>query len=103
MLTCALQCADPLAVLDDREGCRCASRGILVIGTIGVVLLGKDACPIPLVAPVIEELVTADMRASDPLLARALDLARENPELNEPPRRQGEKEAGAISDVTGPG
>lgn len=81
VLTCALQYADPLAVLDDREGRRCAaSHGVPVIGTVGVVLLGKDAGTIPLVAPVLEELVAAGMRASDALLARALDLAGEKPE-----------------------
>ncbi len=81
VLTCALQHADSLAVLDDREGRRCAaSHRVSVIGTIGVVLLGKDAGAIPLVAPVLEELVTAGMRASDALLTRALDLSGEKPE-----------------------
>ena len=43
VLTCALQYSDPLVVLDDREGRRCAaSHGIAVIGTIGVALLAKD-------------------------------------------------------------
>ena len=80
VLTCALQYSDPLVVLDDREGRRCAgSHGIAVIGTIGVALLAKDAGTIPLVAPVLDELVTAGMHVSDALLARALQLAGEKP------------------------
>ena len=80
MLTCALQYSDSLVVLDDREGRRCAaSHGIAVIGTVGVALLAKDAGEIPLVAPVLDELVAAGMRASDALLARALQLAGEKP------------------------
>ncbi len=80
VLACALQYPDSLVVLDDREGRRCAaSHGIAVIGTVGVALLAKDAGAIALVAPVLDELVTAGMRASDALLARALQLAGEKP------------------------
>lgn len=80
VVTCALQYSDPVVVLDDREGRRCAaSHGIAVIGTIGVVLLAKDEGAIPLVAPVLEELATAGMHVSDALLARALQLAGELP------------------------
>lgn len=80
VLACALQYSDPLVVLDDREGRRCAaSHGIAVIGTIGVALLAKDAGTISLVAPVLDELVTAGMHVSDALLARALQLAGEKP------------------------
>ena len=80
MLTCALQYSDPLVVLDDREGRRCAaSHGIAVIGTIGVVLLAKDEGAIPLVAPVLDELIAAGMHVSDALLVRALQLAGEKP------------------------
>jgi predicted nucleic acid-binding protein len=80
VLTCALQYSDPLVVLDDREGRRCAaSHGIAVMGTIGVALLAKDAGTIPLVAPVLDELITAGMHVSDALLARALHLAGEKP------------------------
>lgn len=50
-----------------------------VIGTVGVALLAKDAGAVPLVAPVLDELVAAGMRASDALLARALHLAGEKP------------------------
>ncbi|MFN8628034.1 MAG: DUF3368 domain-containing protein [Candidatus Binatia bacterium] len=80
VVTCALEYSDPLVVLDDREGRPCAaSHGIAVIGTIGVVLLAKDEGAIPLVAPVLEELVTAGMHVSDALLARALQVAGEIP------------------------
>jgi predicted nucleic acid-binding protein len=80
VLTCALEYADPLVVLDDREGRRCAaSHGIAVIGTIGVALLAKDEGAIPLVAPVLDELIAAGMHVSDALLARALHLAGEKP------------------------
>jgi predicted nucleic acid-binding protein len=80
VLTCALQYSDSLVVLDDREGRRCAaSHQIPMIGTVGVALLAKDAGAIPLVAPVLDELVAAGMRASDALLARALQLAGEKP------------------------
>ena len=80
VLTCALQYSDPLVVLDDREGRRCAdSHGIAVIGTVGVVLLAKDAGTISRVTHVLDELVAAGMRASDALLARALQLAGEKP------------------------
>jgi predicted nucleic acid-binding protein len=83
VLTCALQYSDSLVVLDDREGRRCASsHGIAVIGTVGVALLAKDAGAIPLVAPVLDELVAAGMHASDELLARALQLAGEKPSKN---------------------
>jgi len=44
-----------------------------------VALPAKDAGAIPLVAPVLEELVVAGMRASDALLARALPLPGERP------------------------
>ncbi len=82
VVACALQFSDSLVVLDDREGRRCAaSHGIAMIGTIGVVLLAKDVGTIPLVAPVLDELVTAGMRASDALLARALQLAGEKPQV----------------------
>ncbi len=80
VLTCALQYSDSLVVLDDREGRRCAaSHGLAVIGTIGVALLAKDEGAISLVAPVLDELVTAGMHVSEALLARALQLAGEKP------------------------
>lgn len=78
VIACALQYENPVTVLDDREGRRCAaSHGLAVVGTIGVVLLAKDDGLISLVAPVLNELVTAGMRVSDELFARALHLAGE--------------------------
>jgi predicted nucleic acid-binding protein len=78
VITCALQHSDALVVLDDRQGRRCAAaHGIDVIGTIGVALLAKDAGAIPLLAPVLNDLVKAGMRVSDTVLVHALELAGE--------------------------
>lgn len=78
VLACALQYSGAPVVLDDREGRRCAvAHGISVIGTVGVVVLAKDQGAVPLVAPVLDELIAVGMHVSDALLERALQLAGE--------------------------
>ena len=50
-----------------------------MIGTIGIVPLAKDEGAIPLVVPVLDELIAAGMHVSDALLARVLQLVGEKP------------------------
>ena len=54
------------AVLDDRAARRCAARHqVPVVGSIGIVLRAKRSGLVPAAAPVIAQLKTAGMYASD--------------------------------------
>lgn len=78
VLSWAYEKPDWTAVVDDRAGRRCASAlGIVVTGTIGVVLLAKEEKQIAEVKPTLEKLVHTGLRAGDALLERALRMAGE--------------------------
>ena len=61
------------AVLDDQAARRCVqSLGLLMIGSLGIVLRAKVQGVIPAARPVINNLVDAGMFAAEALLERAL-------------------------------
>lgn len=78
VLTWARQNPGYEAILDDRAARNCAiTLGILVRGTLGIVLLAKREGLIPRVRPVFEQLLEAGLRIAPEVLDMALDLAGE--------------------------
>jgi len=66
------------AVLDDRAARRCAqAHGILVIGSLGVVLRSKKNGNIDYARPLIEHLIDAGMFMDDEFIDRVLDSVGE--------------------------
>jgi predicted nucleic acid-binding protein len=66
------------AILDNRLGRRCArALGVLVRGTLGVVLLGKKRGVIPAARPVMDALVHAGLFLAPDLREQALRLVGE--------------------------
>jgi predicted nucleic acid-binding protein len=73
VLALALEEKDRTAVLDDRQGRRCASMlGIPFIGTLSLVLRAKELGMVPLARPVLERLRAEGMYLSDLVLTKAL-------------------------------
>jgi uncharacterized protein len=67
-----------MAILDDRRARVVAKRlGIVVVGTVGVLLRAKRAGLIPSLRPVLNELEDGDFRMSAALRTEALRLAGE--------------------------
>jgi predicted nucleic acid-binding protein len=70
---------DVEAGLDERRGRRVAqSLGIRVVGTLGVLLLAKEAGVISAIRPHIDALLATEFYLSPWLIADALALANEN-------------------------
>jgi predicted nucleic acid-binding protein len=66
------------AIIDDLPGRRCAAAlGILVRGTLGLVLTAKRRGIIPAARPVIEQLHQAGLYLSNRIVQRALTLVQE--------------------------
>ena len=62
-----------VAVIDDLAGRKCAATfGLLVRGTLGIVLLAKQRNTVPAARPVIDDLLKAGMYLSRPVLDSAL-------------------------------
>jgi predicted nucleic acid-binding protein len=60
-------------VIDDRAGRRCAeAHGIMLLGTVGLVILAKRLGRIAEVRPIIEDLRRAGLYVTDALIADAL-------------------------------
>jgi predicted nucleic acid-binding protein len=73
VLTVALQSLGCEVVIDDRAGRRCAeAHGIPLLGTIGVVILGKRLGKIAEARPVIEELRRVGLYVKDDVITDAL-------------------------------
>jgi predicted nucleic acid-binding protein len=73
VLTVALQSLGCEVVIDDRAGRRCAeAHGITLLGTIGVVILGKRLGKIAEARPVIEELRRVGLHVKDDVITDAL-------------------------------
>jgi predicted nucleic acid-binding protein len=73
VLTVALQSLGCEVVIDDRAGRRCAeAHGITLLGTIGVVILGKRLGKIAEARPVIEELRRVGLYVKDDVITDAL-------------------------------
>jgi predicted nucleic acid-binding protein len=73
VLALALDEPGSRVVIDDRDARRCArSLGIPVIGTLGLVLLAKEAGRIAAARPVVERLRESGMYLSDPVVNEAL-------------------------------
>ena len=67
-----------VAVIDDLAGRKCAATfGLLVRGTLGIVLLAKQRGAIPAARPVIDDLLKAGMYLSRSVLDGALALIGE--------------------------
>jgi predicted nucleic acid-binding protein len=67
-----------LAIIDERLARRHATRlGLILTGTLGVLLKAKRAGLIPSVAPLVEQLLQGGIRLSDSIVAEALRLAEE--------------------------
>jgi predicted nucleic acid-binding protein len=78
VLTWARQNPGYEAILDDRAARSCAlALGILVRGTLGVILLAKREGLIDRVQPVFQQLRDSGMRIADDVLDRALRLTGE--------------------------
>lgn len=79
VLAIALSRTDCICVLDDRAARTCAEVFQLpVIGTLGILLKAKDGGLIPLLRPVIDELVAVGSQLSPSVIQRALSLAGED-------------------------
>ena len=66
------------AVIDDREGRRCAAQlGIRVVGTLGLALATKRRGLIPAARPVVEALVGSGLYLSASIVTDALALVGE--------------------------
>jgi predicted nucleic acid-binding protein len=66
------------AIIDDMAGRKCASSlGVIVRGTLGIVLAAKQRGAIPLARPVIEDMVAAGLYLSRKVLDRALQRVDE--------------------------
>jgi uncharacterized protein len=80
VLAVALNHPDSMAVLDDQPARRCAQvLNIQTQGTLGLVLVAKQQCLIPVVRPVLEQLKQAEMYMSDRLENQILAAAGESP------------------------
>ena len=78
VLTWARQHPEYEAILDDRAARDCATTlGLLVRGTLGVVLLARREGLIPRVEPVFQQLLGAGLRIAPDVLDMALKLAGE--------------------------
>jgi len=78
VLAQAVHNPNSLAVLDDREGRRCADQvGVPRIGTLGVIVLAKQSGIIPLAGPVIETVMAHGLFVSRPVLDMVFALAGE--------------------------
>ena len=78
VLAIALECQDPIAVLDDAAARRIArSLGIDVRGTLGTLLDAKKAGLIEAVSPLLDHLQALGFRLDARTRATVLDLAGE--------------------------
>lgn len=78
VLAWALANAGTGAVIDDREGRRCAAQlGIKVVGTVGLVLAAKRRDLVPAARPVIEALIASGLYLSEQIVDSALALVGE--------------------------
>ena len=69
---------DPLLLIDERKGRLIAQNmGIKVIGTLGVLLQAKRAGLIEQIKPLLDTLVNANIRISEPLYRSILEQADE--------------------------
>lgn len=67
-----------LVIIDERRGRRYAKRlGFPLTGTLGVLLAAKDKGLIQAVAPLIDELLKEGLHLAPELIAKAIELARE--------------------------
>ena len=72
-ITAALENKDSTLIIDEKRGRRVAKRlGVKVIGTIGVIILGKDLGLIEAGKPILEDLVENGFRISAPLLEKVV-------------------------------
>ena len=72
-ITAALENKDSTLIIDEKRGRRVAKRlGVKVIGTIGVIILGKDLGLIEAGKPVLEALIKKGFRISIPLLEKVV-------------------------------
>jgi len=68
-----------LVIIDERKGRRYANRlGILLTGTLGVLLLAKERGLIALLAPLLDELHNAGLYLDPALVDQVLVLAGES-------------------------
>jgi predicted nucleic acid-binding protein len=78
VLAWALTNTGTWALIDDREGRRCAAQlGIKVIGTLGLVLAAKRRRVIPSARPVVEALIANGLYLSEQTVDGALALVGE--------------------------
>jgi predicted nucleic acid-binding protein len=78
VLAWALAHAGTRAVIDDREGRRCAAQlGVKVVGTVGLVLAAKRRGLVPAARPLIDELIASGLYLSEEIADRALALVGE--------------------------
>lgn len=76
----ALEIGAGRILLDDREARKLANAlGLLVVGTLGVLLLAKERGFLPAVKPVIEALLETDFHLASRLVDDALGIAGERP------------------------
>ena len=67
-----------LIIMDERNGRRYAQRlGLPLTGTLGVLLLGKEAGLITVVKPLIEQLEEAGLYLKPDLVSRVLHISGE--------------------------
>ena len=67
-----------LAIIDERLARRHAKRlGLILTGTLGVLLKAKNTGLVPSVAPLVEQRLRGGIRLSDTVVAEALRLAEE--------------------------
>ena len=79
----ALESNDPFLILDDLKARRLANQlGLKVIGTVGMLLRGKQQGVLTEIKPVLTALLAADFRISTALVQRALQLAGESSNLH---------------------
>ena len=78
VLAWALAHTGTRAIIDDREGRRCAGQlGVEVVGTVGLVLAAKRRGLVPTARPVIDELIANGLYLSEEIVDRALALVGE--------------------------
>ncbi|MCX7044262.1 MAG: DUF3368 domain-containing protein [Candidatus Sumerlaeota bacterium] len=78
VLAYALQNPGAEAIIDDLSGRKCAtSLSLRVRGTLGIVLIAKTRGYIPAARPIMENLISAGMYLSEPVLERALHAVGE--------------------------
>jgi len=66
------------AVIDDREGRRCAAQvGVKVVGTLGLILAAKRRGAVPAARPVVEALIASGLFLSEEVVDAALGLVGE--------------------------